>query len=142
MAEPRKQPTLTIKLAATLLMLKDAGGEPLISHEHAKLMSAEQINSLFQFDHWPIRHEAGGPTEPWNLTPRMIPEHRTKTAKIDIPEAAKIKRIGPAEEAFRARMLAKSDPSVETAQPKRRQSRPFPKQSRPMRGRNDFQRRK
>jgi hypothetical protein len=134
MAEPRKQPNLSIKLAATLLMLKDKNGEPLISHEHAKLMSAEQILSLFQFDHWPIRHEAGGPLEPWNLTPRMIPEHRIKTAKIDIPEAAKIKRIKPAEEAFRARWLAKTDPSVETEKPRRRH--------RPMRGRNNFQRRK
>jgi hypothetical protein len=101
----RKTPTLAIKLAAALLQIRDAQGHPLIEWEHAKQMSAEQINSLFQWDHYPIRVEAGGPTEPWNLVPRFIPEHRIKTAKIDIPEIAKIKRISKSEEEFRRRML-------------------------------------
>jgi hypothetical protein len=83
-------------------------GTPLIEWEHAKLMSAEQIVSLFQFDHYPIRHEAGGPTEPWNLQPRLIMAHRVKTATIDVPEIAKIKRVTKAQEEFRARLLAKS----------------------------------
>ncbi len=84
---------------------QDKDGEPLIDWEHAKLMSAEQINSLFDWDHYPIRVEAGGPTEPWNLMPRFKPLHRIKTAKVDIPEIAKIKRITKAEEAFRRRLL-------------------------------------
>lgn len=144
MTEPRKNPTLTIKLAATLLMLTDADGAPLIPHEHAKLMSAEQIISLFQFDHYPIRHEAGGPAEPWNLTPRLIALHRVKTATVDIPEVAKIKRVVPAEQEFRARLLAKTDPDqVAPAKPKSSIRSPrFSKQRRPMRSRNTFERRK
>lgn len=101
----RRQPTLAIKLAAALLQIKDAQSKPLIPWEHAKQMSAEQINSLFQWDHYPIRHEAGGPSEPWNLVPRFIPVHRIKTATVDQPEIAKIKRISKAEEEFRQRML-------------------------------------
>jgi hypothetical protein len=101
----RKAPNLSTKLAAALLQIKDSDGAPLIDWEHAKLMSAEQINSLFQWDHFPIRHEAGGPTEPWNLVPRFIPEHRIKTSKIDIPQIAKIRRITKAEEEFRQRLL-------------------------------------
>lgn len=101
----RKAPNLSIKLAAALLQITDANGQPLIEWEHAKLMSAEQINSLFDWDHYPIRHEAGGPTEPWNLMPRFKPLHRIKTAKIDVPEITKIKRISKAQEEFRQRLL-------------------------------------
>lgn len=121
----RKAPTLKTKLAAALLQIKDHNGRPLIEWEHAKLMHAEQILMLFQWDHYPIRHEAGGPAEPWNLVPRFTPEHRIKTAKIDIPEIAKIKRVSKAEAEFRQRLL--------TPQPDRepRKSR-WPK--RPMRG--------
>lgn len=72
-------------------------------------MSAEQIVSLFQFDHYPIRHEAGGPDAPWNLVPRFLMEHRVKTSKIDMPEIAKIRRITKAEEEFRKRLLTPRD---------------------------------
>lgn len=75
--------------------------------EHAKLLSADQIVSLFVWDHYPIRHEAGGPDEPWNLRPMLIRAHRDRTAKVDIPEIAKIKRVTRAQEEFRARLLAK-----------------------------------
>lgn len=91
-----------------MLHLRDeATGEPLIEWEHAKQMSAAQINSLFQWDHYPIRHEAGGPAEPWNLVPRFIPAHRIKTAKIDQPEIAKIRHVIQSQEQFRQRLLAK-----------------------------------
>lgn len=102
-------PNLRTKCAAALLALTDERGERLIPHKHAKAMSADQIISLFQFDHHPIRAEAGGPTEPWNLDPRLIPEHRDKTARRDIPEIAKIKRVTAAEEDFRRRMLVPKD---------------------------------
>jgi len=101
----RKEPTLAIKLAAALLQIRDAQGHPLIDWEHAKLLSAEQINSLFQWDHYPIRVEAGGPTEPWNLVPRFIMAHRIKTAKVDIPEIAKIKRVSKDHQDFVQRLL-------------------------------------
>lgn len=101
----RKPPNKTTKLASALLQIKGDDGQALIPWEDAKLMTAEQIISLFQWDHYPFRHEAGGPAEAWNLVPRFIREHREKTAKIDAPEIAKIKRISPAEEEFRQRLL-------------------------------------
>jgi len=75
------------QLAAALLALGH------IPYEHAKQMSAAQIISLYQFDHYPIRRADGGPDEPWNLVPRLIAEHRKKTALIDLPAIWKAKRI-------------------------------------------------
>ena len=117
-----RPPSLRIKCAAALLALKDDDGAPLIPHEHAKQMSADQIISVFQFDHYPIRAEAGGPTEPWNLDPRLIRAHREKTAKGDIPEIAKIRSISKAEAEFRTRLLAKDrgDPRPPSRWPKRK----------------------
>jgi len=92
------------KLASALLQMKGDDGRPLVEWDHAKLMSSTQIVSLFQFDHYPIRHEAGGPDEAWNLVPRLIVPHREKTKK-DVGEIAKIKRISKAEEEFRRRLL-------------------------------------
>jgi hypothetical protein len=89
----RKSIPLSVKLAAALLMMRDESGERLICHEHAKEMSAEQIMSLFVWDHHPVPYAEGGPDAPWNLTPRLISGHREKTAKIDVPQIAKGKRI-------------------------------------------------
>lgn len=83
----RKHISVTTKLASALLMLND------IPYEDSKSMSAAQIVALYQFDHHPIRHENGGPDEPWNLQPRLVGTHREKTAKIDIPQSAKARRI-------------------------------------------------
>jgi len=52
--------------------LREIAGIPV---EHAKLMSAEQVVSLFQFDHT-ILHAHGGADEHWNLTPMLIAPHR------------------------------------------------------------------
>jgi hypothetical protein len=104
----RKAPNLTTKLASALLQIKGDDGQPLIEWEHAKQMSAEQIVSLFQFDHYPIRHEAGGPAEPWNLVPRFIPAHRDKTKK-DVGEIAKIRRVSREHEEFVNRLLTPRD---------------------------------
>jgi hypothetical protein len=107
----REKIACNVKLASTLLQMKrpDETGKlvPVIPHEHAKLMTADQIISLFHFDHYPIRKTDGGPDEPWNLEPRPIREHRVKTAKKDAPELAKIKRIQQNQEEFRRRLLAK-----------------------------------
>lgn len=117
----RRSLNLSVKLASALLQIRDKEGILLIEWEHAKLMSATQINSLFHFDHYPIRHEAGGPAEPWNLVPRFIPAHRIKTAKIDIPEIAKIRRVTKQQEEFAARMLKPRDqrPPKRSKWPKR-----------------------
>lgn len=123
--EKRKQPGLEIKLAATLLQLGH------IEYEHAKLMSARQICSLYVFDHWPIRHEAGGPAEPWNLTPRLIVPHRTKTAKIDAPQIAKIRHLRAIAPALVIGELkhARTKPTASRWAGRKLQSRPFQKKT-------------
>lgn len=66
---------------------------PIIPYEDAKLLSDDQVLSLFQWDHWPIRKEAGGSDEHHNLRPMLIADHRKKTSEIDQPQIAKTKRI-------------------------------------------------
>lgn len=87
-----RAPNMTEKLAATLLAWLEALGAP-IPREHAQAMSAAQIVSLFEFDHWPIRRIDGGTNHPDNLMPRFIAAHGVKTATIDVPQIAKRKRI-------------------------------------------------
>ena len=99
--EPRKSPNLMTKLASTLLALED------IPYTDAKLMSAEQMISLYHFDH-NIRHAEDGTIDFWNLTPRLIVPHREKTTKVDVPAIAKGKRIRKKAEKFTAAMLAKN----------------------------------
>ena len=112
----RKEIGLQTKLAAALLALGK------IDYGHAKQMTAKQICSLYSFDHYPIRYAEGGPTEPWNLVPRLIPEHREKTAKVDVPQIAKARRLSQEQEAFRRRLLAKDrgDPRPASRWPKRK----------------------
>lgn len=92
---------LSVRLASTLLALGH------IPHEHAKQLSALQIISLYQWDHYPIRKADGGPDEPWNLRPLMIAPHREKTAKHDAPDMAHERKVSAAHEDFRRRLLAK-----------------------------------
>jgi hypothetical protein len=75
------------QLAALLCRL---GGIP---HGHQKLMTADQVISLFEADHWPIRKADGGNDVFWNCWHRFISEHRHKTSTIDVPQIAKRKRI-------------------------------------------------
>jgi len=58
---------------------------------------------------------------PTNLVPRLIRAHRRKTAKRDLPEVAKIRRVTAAEAEFEARLLAKDrgEPRRESRWPKR-----------------------
>jgi len=138
-ASKRPHISLTTKLAATLLEIShlraklDLAREEEIPYEDSKLMTAAQINSLFTFDHYPIRHVDGGPVEPWNLVPRFIGAHRTKTAKVDQPQIAKDRAIARKEQQFRERLLAKDEGVTYVVldrrkRPKRKiQSRPFPK---------------
>jgi hypothetical protein len=92
--------TLKTKLAAALIeltrvRLQNAGwlDDANRFYEDSKRMTAEQIISLFHFDHHPVPHAGGGPDEPWNLTPLLLRQHRTKTAKHDVPALAKVRRI-------------------------------------------------
>lgn len=116
---------LETKLAAALLALGH------IEYEHSKLMSARQICSLFQFDHYPIRHDDGGPAEPWNLVPRLILAHRLKTSKYDVPQMAKADRL-----ALRATLIKHGGHSAPKIKASRRiQSRGFSKGHRPLQSR-------
>lgn len=90
--------SLKTKLAAALLEIDrlravNSARQRCIPYEHAKAMSDSQILSLHVWDHYPIRKADGGPDQAWNLTPRLISEHRAKTAQVDVPEMAKSKRI-------------------------------------------------
>lgn len=118
MRTKRRQPNSREKLAAVLLALDywiakmfAISGVPsdllhlapyLISYEEAKKLTADQIISRFEFDHYPVKVfdqaaiSAAGMfdiNQPANLTVRHKREHREKTAKVDQPAIAKTKRI-------------------------------------------------
>lgn len=139
---------LKVKLAATLLQMKrmDANGQlvRVISHEEAKSLTADQIISRFQFDHFPIPHAEGGPDLPWNIDPSPTPEHRVKTAKVDVPQIAKSKRVRDNEAEHNKAMAWKTGmraAAAEARRPKRGPSwpsrpipsRPFSKMKRKVR---------
>lgn len=83
----RKHLPLKTKLASALLALGD------IPYDHAKEMTADQLISLYHFDHGML-HESGHPQRDmyWNITPRLIKAHRVKTRQ-DAAIVAKGRRI-------------------------------------------------
>lgn len=100
------------KLAAALAqMLRDDGSGklvPVIPYPDAKMMTADQVLSLFHFDHYPVRKTDGGPDKHFNLVPRFIREHREKTATIDVPQIRKADRLSRrADDAAVNRLLAR-----------------------------------
>jgi hypothetical protein len=152
---PRK-----VELAAALLQIPGENGERCIPHDHAKLLTADQIISLFARDHYPVRRVDGGPDEPWNLTWRFVGAHRKKTAEIDVPAIAKGKRIRQREAEHRIALLEKVTggarlqaevareiaecfgPQFRKRSSRKIQNRSFSKGHRPLRSRNDLRRRK
>lgn len=126
----RATPSLETKLAATLLALG------VIPYDDAKAMGRTNFLSLFAFDH-NIRHAEDGTDEFYNLAPMLIPAHREKTRKIDVPEIAKNKRIRAIAAAHRVRLDAKLTGDVAPSQPRKRKiaNRPFQKGHRPMQSR-------
>lgn len=118
----RAHVNLKTKLAAALRELAR------IPVDHAQLMTADQLISLFQWDH-NLYHVHDGGDEHYNLTPMMIASHREKTAKIDVPQIAKTRRISREQEAFRQRLLTpREDRPVRKS---RIQSRGFEKKRKP-----------
>lgn len=98
-----------------------------IPHEHQKLMRAQDIRALVQFDH-AIHHAIGGNVVFSNLTMRTVADHREKTAKIDIPQIAKTKRLSAKQEEFRRRLERKTNPGdteENPTPPSRFRSRPL-----------------
>jgi hypothetical protein len=122
----RARISLTKKLAAALLTIRvEENGKliPFIDHETAKKLTAAQIISLFEFDHWPIAVWLDGPDEPWNLVPRPIMEHRVKTASYDTPNSAKADRVTETQKEFQRKMLAKvgqGEPEPKAEKPKKK----------------------
>lgn len=112
MKRQRSHIPMKTKLAAALCQMvqpnDDGGFDRIIPHEHAKAMTADQVLAVFAWDHDPIPHAFGGPDEHWNLTPRPMPEHRTKTATRDVPAIAKAERIEAGARAHGDVMLAKA----------------------------------
>jgi hypothetical protein len=128
--------SLKTKLAAALLQMKRCertlAGERwtlIISHEEAKTLTDDEIIARFHFDHYPIPHAQDGPDEAWNLTPTPSDDHKEKTAKLDVPQIAKTKRITREHEEFRARMLMPRD--ERPARTSRFKYRPFPRRKKP-----------
>jgi len=124
----RRDPRL-IEICAALIIehvkVEDEHGNPvpMVTREEAKLMTAEQIFSLTQRDHDPIRVETAKAlgwtprqyNHPTNISVKAIHTHRVKTAKVDIPEIAKSDRISAEQAEFQRRMLAKV--GIETEAP-------------------------
>lgn len=114
------------KLAAALRELAQ------IPHAHAKLMTADDLISLFQWHH--IEYHADSANDAhYNLDPLLIKAHRERTAKIDIPQIAKTKRITKDQAAFRARILTPRD--QRPPKQSRWGSRPFQKRKKGSHGR-------
>lgn len=118
MSRNRASIGLKTKLAAAIATM-------FLTHDEAKALSEDQVLSLVAWDHDPIPHVHDGPDVHWNLVPRLIPGHREKTAKIDIPVIAKTKRISKEHLDFQRRMLTPR----EDREPKKSRwpSRPFSK---------------
>lgn len=125
----RKHIPLKTKLAAMILAWdRDRFAVTTVSHEQSKELTADQIISRVQFDHYPVRHADGGPDAPWNLTPRLVADHRRKS-KLDAKDMAKERKVRRAVEAHKQRQLLKSKGRKPVKQ-SRWPSRPFPRRAR------------
>jgi hypothetical protein len=138
----RKDPTLTEKLCTMILVWLE------VPHVKARSMSRDEILAMVEWDHYPVPfavardngwmiHEINHPS---NLKPMLADDHAVKTAKRDVPEIAKGKRISAKHAEFRKRILAKSGVATEPERRDRKvsrfaggrkmQSRPFRKKAR------------
>ncbi len=97
----REHISIKTKLASALLTLGH------VDYSHAKGMTADQIISLYAWDHG-ILHAIEPIDSFWNLTPRLIAEHREKS-KRDTAIVAKSKRLVRKEAVHQARMGASTD---------------------------------
>ena len=106
MKRKRKYISMEVRLAAALLGCQRWGWAAPIPFQQSKTMTAKQIIRRFTFDHYPIPHAHDGSDHPSNLCPRLLSDHQIKTAKIDIPMIAKVKRVSAAHKDFVRRVLA------------------------------------
>lgn len=127
----RKAISRTERYAAVILHMKRGDGRPLIDHEEAKGMTAQEIIARFEamtHDEHRVPHAIGGTNHPTNLDFLTPEEHAPKT-KIDVTAIAKTKRIAKQQEEFRKRLLAKTETETPAEPPKPRRawsSKPLP----------------
>jgi hypothetical protein len=92
----RRKISLKEKLASALceMMRPDESGKlvRIIPYAHQKMMTADQVVSLFEWHH-NILHAHDGVDEHWNIEPMTIAEHARETNGRSKPIAAKVKRI-------------------------------------------------
>jgi hypothetical protein len=138
----RKNIPLIIKLAVALRQLGFAKGER-VDFDHDPALALRPWDDETQ-DYVPPQHD------PEYIVIRTEPAHDKKTNGngatsygSDKHAIAKVDRLSEAEEAFRRRLLAKSDPDIEAPRrPRSRiRSRGFSRLHRPLRGRSTFQKR-
>jgi len=137
----RKELPLSLKLAVALRMLGLKSEEVQFDHDPA--LGIRPWNDEKQ-DFVPPQHD------PEWIVIRRKPEHGNKTNGgaatsygSDKHAIAKIDRVSEAEEAFRRRLLAKSDPDIDAPERPRSRipSRGFSRQHRPLRSRSTFRKR-
>jgi hypothetical protein len=121
----RRDPNLSEKLACVLLLLK-VGDEWLIPEPIRSSGSAKDIIALIQFDHDPIPYANGGGTQPQNLTPRSVAQHREKTATVDLPRIAKGKRLARSAKETRRIILARIGQLADAEVNRRKRKHPLP----------------
>jgi hypothetical protein len=122
---PRKSISMKTKLCAALCSLvheEDGQLVPVIPRDEAKKLTEDEVLARFEFDH-AVHHAIGGAEQHWNLTPRAKAKHREKTAKQDIPQIAKTKRLEKATEEFRRKLLSKTGAETAETDKKQKQSR-------------------
>ena len=126
----RKTPGLKVKLEALLRH------GPVLDADGNRVTDLAQI----QWDHSPPiqqreyckfdKDTIPAANDPEFIIPRAIEVHQDKTAKKDIPEIAKTKRLSDDQREFRRRILSKNTENLETShkRPAGRKipSRPFP----------------
>ena len=141
-SDVRKAIPLGVKLAVALRQLGFAKGER-VDFDHDPALALRPWDDEKQ-DFFPPQHD------PEYIVIRTEPAHDRKTNGSDVTSygsdkhaIAKVDRVGEAEEAFRRRLLAKSDHDIEAPRRPRSRipSRGFSRQHRPLRGRSTFQKR-
>lgn len=140
----RKHVSLKTKLAAALCQMRhkvDGKWELILTHAEAAALSEDQVLSLFAWDHDPIPHAEGGLDVHWNLEPKLIAQHRTKTYTIDVPGIAKRVRISAAHKLFTG-MISLPRDQREKKPKSRMPSRPFAKARRNQKDTSKWQKRK
>lgn len=77
-------------------------------------MTAKQIIARFDFHHWPIEEQDGGPAEAWNLSPLPRPVHQKETGRLRT-QRAKGKRIREKYNTSQGRAVAAAEGMLDAA---------------------------